>query len=186
MRSVEAALARLRGEWIRWRLYLTSRGRVVIGRNFCAHGPLEVIGQGRVRIGDNVTIGRDPFGDRCVSLQTQGSREALIEIGDDVALLGTHISSGKHVTVGARAWIEDARIMDSDFHKTGSGSDRQSLNVDNSAEVVVGEGASIAGRAMVLKGAKVGAGSRVRPGAVVLREAPAGATVAGFPARVER
>ena len=39
---------------------------------------------------------------------------------------------------------------------------------------------------MILKGVKVGAGACVRPGSVLLREVGEGATVSGFPARVER
>ena len=179
-------LGRVRGEYLRWKLYLSSGGRVVIGRGFCALGPLEVIGQGRIQIGDNVTIDYDPFRCRSVSLQTQGSRDALIEIGDNVSLLGTHISSGKHVVVGRDAWIEDARIMDSDFHETKPSGGRQALSVENAQEVRIGDGASIAGRAMVLKGAKVGACTCVRPGAVVLRDAPDNVTVAGYPARLEK
>jgi acetyltransferase-like isoleucine patch superfamily enzyme len=179
-------LARVRGEWIRWKLYVRSLGRVQIGSGFRAYGPVEVIGQGRIQIGNDVTVARDPFGVRAVSLQTQGSRDARIEIGDGVSLLGTHISCGQRVTVERKAWIEDARIMDSDFHETGASSERKNLSVASAVEVRVGEGAMIAGRAMVLKGARVGAGSTVRPGSVVLREAPDFLTVLGYPARVER
>jgi acetyltransferase-like isoleucine patch superfamily enzyme len=179
-------LARARGEWIRWKLWVQSLGRVQIGPGFRAFGPVEVIGQGRISIGKNVTVDRDPFGARAVSLQTQGSREARIEIGDEVSLLGTHISCGQRVTVEKRAWIEDARIMDSDFHETGASSERKNLSVASSAEVRIGEGAMIAGRAMVLKGATIGAGTTVRPGSVVLRDAPDHLTVMGYPARVER
>ncbi len=179
-------VARARGEWIRWKLYARSLGRVQIGSGFRAFGPVEVIGQGRITIGRNVTVDRDPFGARAVSLQTQGSRDAQIEIGDEVSLLGTHISCGQRVVVQRKAWIEDARIMDSDFHETGASSERKTLSVASAVEVTIGEGAMIAGRAMVLKGAKIGAGATVRPGSIVLREAPDFLTVVGYPARVER
>jgi acetyltransferase-like isoleucine patch superfamily enzyme len=184
--SLSDLLARLRGEWIRRKLFVQSLGRVRIGAGFRAYGPLQIIGQGHIHLGRDVTVRTDIFGCRTVSLQTQGSREAVIEVGDEVTLLGTHISSGRRVTIGRRAWIEDARIMDSDFHVTGSGEERQKLSVETSAEVAVGEGARIAGRAMILKGVKVGAGACVRPGSVLLREVAEGATVSGFPARAER
>ena len=178
--------ARVRGEWIRHSWYLRSFGRVCIGPGLRAYGPLQVIGQGRVCIGRDVTIGRDPFGSRTVSLQTQGSREAAIEVGDRVTLLGTHISCGRHVSIGRGSWIEDARIMDSDFHRTEPGAERHKLSVDSAAEVSLGERVCVAGRAMILKGVKIGAGACVRPGAVLLREVPAGSLVSGFPARAER
>ena len=165
---------------------MISLGRVRIGPGFRAYGPLHIIGQGRISIGRDVTVCPDPFGCRAVSLQTQGSRQAAIEMGDGVTLLGTHVSCGRRVSIGRGAWIEDARIMDSDFHETGAGPERQKLSVESSAEVVVGEGARVAGRAMILKGARVGAGACVRPGAVLLREAPEGSVVSGFPARAER
>ncbi len=179
-------VARVRGEWIRHRLFVQSLGRVRIGPGFRAYGPLEIIGQGHIRVGRGVTVANDIFGCRAVSLQTQGSREAVIEVGDDVTLLGTHISSGRRVSIGRGAWIEDARIMDSDFHVKASGEERQKLSVESSAEVSVGEGARVAGRAMILKGVKVGARACVRPGSVLLREVAEGAVVSGFPARAER
>ena len=49
-------------------------------------------------------------------------------------------------------------------------------------EVVVGEGAMVGAKAVVLPGVRVGAGAQVAANSLVTRDVPPGATVAGVPA----
>jgi acetyltransferase-like isoleucine patch superfamily enzyme len=49
---------------------------------------------------------------------------------------------------------------------------------------VVGDGVRIGANAVIDAGLCVGAGARIKPGAVVLADVPAGAVVAGNPALV--
>ena len=51
---------------------------------------------------------------------------------------------------------------------------------------VVEDGASLGSGAVILGGVRIGAGALVGAGAVVTRDVPAGATVAGVPARATR
>jgi acetyltransferase-like isoleucine patch superfamily enzyme len=181
---IDDLLARLRGEYYRIKFRLTSGGRIVIGRGFRAYAPLELGGSGRITLGDDVTVRRDAFGKREVSLQTMFDPAAQIEIGSGVTLSGTHISAGKRVAVEAGAWVEDARIMDSDFHEVGA-ENRHAESVADARDVVIGEGAQVGSGVMLLKGATIGKRTVVRPGSVVMRPTQAGVTISGFPARPE-
>ena len=97
---IDDLMARLRGEYYRMKFKLTTRGRVQIGRNFKAYAPIDIGGTGRITLGDDVTVRRDAFGNREVSLQTMYTPDAAIEIGSGVTLSGTHISAGKRVAYG--------------------------------------------------------------------------------------
>lgn len=181
---IDELMARVRGEYYRVKFKLTTGGRVQIGRNFKAYAPIDIGGTGRITLGDDVTVRRDAFGNREVSLQTMYTPDAAIEIGSGVTLSGTHISAGKRVAVEAGAWVEDARIMDSDFHEV-SAEKRHSDSVADARDVVIGEGAQIGSGVMLLKGATIGKRAVVRPGSVVMRPTQAGVTLSGFPARPE-
>ena len=183
---IDDVVARMRGRWYRLRYGLLSGGRVQIGKGFRAYAPLDLGGPGRIRIGENVTMRKDPFDHRSVSLHTMYSSAAEIVIEDDVRLAGTHISACKLVKVERGAWVEDARIMDSDMHVvTTDASARHQDSVGDARDVVIGENATVGSGVMLLKGAAVGRGSLVRPGSVVMRPTPADSVLAGFPARPE-
>jgi acetyltransferase-like isoleucine patch superfamily enzyme len=181
---IDDVIARLRGEYYRLRFKLTTGGRVSIGKGFRAYAPFDVGGTGRIQIGDDVTMRKDPFGNREVSLHTMYTSDAEIVIGDGVTLAGTHISAGKSVRVNDSAWVEDARIMDSDFHVV-SAEARHADSVADARDVVIGEGATVGSGVMLLKGAIVGRGSMVRPGSIVMRPTQDGVVLSGFPAKPE-
>lgn len=146
---------------------------------------------------------RDPavvFGDRLrvymwtrLSLQPDG----YVEVGDDSILVGAMFMSAGSITLGRRVIVSyGVTIADADFHPldpdlrrvdavahspVGRVEDRQPYAV---APVRIDDDVRIGLCAMVLKGVQIGAGAQVRPGAVVTRDVPAGATVAGNPARI--
>lgn len=104
-----------------------------------------------------------------------------IEIGRCVYVnYGCSISAHRLVRIGDSCLIgQYALIMDSDYH---SADDHSSLG--EVRPVVIGNRVWIGARAMVLKGVTIGDGACVAAGSVVTRDVPAGATVAGVPARV--
>lgn len=117
---------------------------------------------------------------------SQGSRVRLdgpgrIELGDRVFLnAGCLIMARRRVTIGDDVAVAlDAVITDSDHH----GLEGRPPRTD---PVVIGAGAWIGTRAMVLRGVTVGRRAVVAAGAIVTRDVPDDCLVAGQPARVVR
>ena len=147
-------------------------------------------------IADDVVLGRDVQIYNFVNLYG-------CEIGDETRI-GTFVEIQKGATVGARCKIsshtficEGVRVEDEVFigHGVQFINDRypRATRADGTPQTeadwtlqrtVVRRGASIGTGAVVLGGIEIGARSIVGAGAVVTRDVPAGATVAGNPARV--
>jgi acetyltransferase-like isoleucine patch superfamily enzyme len=120
----------------------------------------------------------------------------LLEVGDGTTLVGAVFMCAEHVRIGRRVVVSyHVTIADCDFHPRDPGL-RQQDAVANapfgdrsrrpplvSRPVVIGDDAWIGIGAIVLKGVRIGAGARVEAGAVVTADVPAGASVAGNPAR---
>lgn len=101
--------------------------------------------------------------------------------GTNVNGLGTKILVAESVTIGAGCTFSwDVQILDNDFHAlTVDGVKQPSV-----APVVIGDRVWVGTRAVVLKGVTIGDGAVVAAGAVVTKDVPAGAIVAGIPAKV--
>ncbi|MDT7570958.1 MAG: hypothetical protein QOE05_1132 [Actinomycetota bacterium] len=106
-----------------------------------------------------------------------------LEIGPDTNVngLGTRILVAESVRIGARCTFSwDVQILDNDFH---------SITVDGVegpkvAPVVIGDRVWVGTRAVILKGVTIGDGAVVAAGALVTKDVPPGAVVAGVPAKV--
>jgi acetyltransferase-like isoleucine patch superfamily enzyme len=155
---VEAGHLSLGSQWPDARVF--SRGHLIIAPG----GSLTVKGDFSIHTGMQVVV------DRGASL-TLGSGY----INDNV-----RISCFRSITVGHDVAIsESVLIRDSDNHE-----------IDGSrgatAPVVIGDHVWVGLRAMILKGVTIGDGAVVAAGAVVTRDVPARALVAGVPASVRR
>jgi acetyltransferase-like isoleucine patch superfamily enzyme len=106
---------------------------------------------------------------------------ALIRIGNGTYLnRGTEIVAAQRVTLGRDCKIaRDVLIMDTDQHGIHGGE-------PISRPVSVGNRVWIGARAIILKGVQIGDDAVVAAGAVVTRDVPSGAIVAGVPAKVMR
>lgn len=123
--------------------------------------------------------------------------EGQVTVGDDSVLVGAIFMCSDRITIGKRVVISyHVTIADSDFHPldlearrldaiaNAPGGDRSKRPPIESRPVVIEDDAWIGIGAIVLKGVHIGQGARVAAGSVVTRDVPAGATVAGNPARI--
>lgn len=107
----------------------------------------------------------------------------LIE-GDVVIGSNVTIKSGVYLWDGTR--IEDGVFIGPNATFTNDPFPRSKAYLEAFKGIVVREGASIGANATLLPGITIGANSMVGAGAVVTRNVPEGAVVAGNPAKVIR
>ena len=124
--------------------------------------------------------------------------EGYVEVGDDTVLAGAVVMCAESVRIGKRVAVSyGVTITDSDFHPIEPGARRADAIANApgadprgrlpavAKPVVIEDDVTIGVGAIVLKGVTIGRGASVAAGAVVTRNVPAGASVAGNPARVE-
>jgi len=113
-------------------------------------------------------------------------RGSRIVIGDDVGISGCTISASLSITIGNRVMLgSGCMITDSDAHPLRP-EDRSDDTKTGRAEVVIEDDVFVGTRAIILKGVRIGRGSVVGAGAVVVKSVPERVIVAGNPARVIR
>jgi acetyltransferase-like isoleucine patch superfamily enzyme len=157
-------------------------GGLWVGRHFQRTGP--VVWSGELPLPKIINEGG--------TLETEGcglGSGVRLEIGDGARLsigAGTYIHRNgvivahERVEIGRNCLISwDVVIIDDDHH------DRMGV-ARRIAPVVIGDGAWIGCRAIVLKGVTIGEGALVAANAVVTRDVPPHTLVAGQPARVIR
>lgn len=166
---MEVAADRLRASWWRWR-----------GARL---GP-------KCRIGGGAIVTRP----ECVTSgeRLQVERGAYLKIVDGAARVelgaftfigfGTELDIAGSLRVGAHVLIAPGCFITDHRHRRRAGVllDAQG---NECRPVVIGDDAWIGAHAVVLPGVTIGAGAIVGAGAVVTRDVPAGAIVAGVPAR---
>ena len=147
---------------------------------------LLIKGPGRVEIGENCIIS-SLAGSRIqlVTLFTHSS-DAKITIGNNVQLIAAKISSKFAISIGNNVIIEDASILDTDFHTLDIA--RQTPQNENleTCQVVIEDNVHVGARSIITKGVTVGRASCVYPGSVVHRSIPSHSSVIGNPAKLIR
>lgn len=159
----------------------------LIDSSFCFKQFFSVAPVG-LRVGSHVTLWR-------TSLATE--ENGLIEIGDYSYLTNASVVCTGHIKIGARVMIAGGvTIADSDLHPTPSAArmadtialspigDRTQRPAVGFVPIVIEDDVWIGYNAAILKGARIGAGAVIAPGAVVIRDVPPGAYVAGNPANI--
>jgi acetyltransferase-like isoleucine patch superfamily enzyme len=141
-------------------------------------GRLQIRGPGRVVLGDNIRVGM------LVTPWTH-SAEAVITIGERSFLNGTRFGCNERITIGPRAILGSASIIDTDFHSTQANRHDSDAPV-RTAPVDLAENVWVAANVGILPGTRIGRNSVVAFGAVCIGEYPADVIIAGNPARVLR
>jgi acetyltransferase-like isoleucine patch superfamily enzyme len=154
------------------RIYMrksTSLGKIVIAR-----GKPFISNKGEMHLGSRISIWSGTARTRLTV-----HRNGFMKIGDNNFINGAIISASERVTIGNNCKFGPySMIMDSDFHDVA---DHNCAGL--SAPVVIEDNVWVGAKATILKGVTIGTGAVVAIGAVVTKDVPPFAVVAGVPAR---
>lgn len=110
---------------------------------------------------------------------------AVIVVGDDCGATGAVLVADERIEVGNRVLFgANVVVTDTDFHPLDAEARRRAPQDGAHAPVIIEDDVFVGTQALILKGVRIGRGAVIGAGAVVTRAVPAGAVVAGNPARV--
>ena len=156
--------------------YKLSRRNVTIGRKFMVSGRFHIVGPGRVLIGDNVQF----WGK--VTPWTY-SKDAEINIGNNVILDGTRFGCRENIRIGDNCMIGECRLLDTDFHSVYPGV-RNDPKYVLSAPIIIGKNVWMTINCVVTKGVRIGDGATITPNSVVFTNVPDNCIYGGNPAKL--
>ena len=179
--------ARLPGDWFAGRIpaNVVAGEGTVIDSSFCFKHFYSTREAG-LRVGRHTTIWRASLA---------ADEGAVIEIGDYCYIANASLVCSERIQIGSRVLVAGGvTIADSDFHPLAPAArladtvalspvgDRARRPRVETRPVRIEDDVWVGYNATILKGVTVGAGALVAPGALVLRDVPPGAEVAGNPA----
>lgn len=143
---------------------------------------------GSIQIGENFTAvsrwQKNSIGLQQRVIMKTMRQGARIAIGRNVGISGSTISANQSITLGDDVLVgAGVLITDCDAHPV-SYQARLRDEAPAMAPVVIEDGVFIGTRSIVLKGVRIGRGSVVAAGSVVVHDVPSGVIVAGNPAKV--
>jgi acetyltransferase-like isoleucine patch superfamily enzyme len=160
-------------------LVVRNGQRVVIGRGFTIVKKMRISGPGKCTIGENVVLDGSMH---TVTLPTY-TKEAEITIGSNSFINGARFGCAKRIVVGKNCILGDCRIMDTNFHSLYPGR-REDPNLIRVAAVEIGDDCWVGASVFILPGTRIGPGSTVAAGSVVMGRFPRNSVIAGNPAQV--
>jgi acetyltransferase-like isoleucine patch superfamily enzyme len=161
-----------------------NNGNIVVGPGLRLQCWLSIKGPGRVEIGENCAVSAIA-GSRVklVTLYTH-SPDAVLQVEDNVQLIAARISCKFSISIGNNVIIEDASILDTDFHTLDISRKTPSNENVETCRIVIEEGVAIGSRAIITKGVTLGRKACIYPGAVVQKSFPAFSQIIGNPAKI--
>lgn len=158
-----------------WHRLVLHRKSTEVGKGVSVSGALSLRNQGYLSIGAHSSLLNSVHRTRL----SVGPGASLI-IGEHCRINGAIIAAMDRIEIGDHCQLAPmVHMMDTDFHDL---SDR--TKAGKQASIVLEDYVRLGTRAMVLKGVTIHEGAVVAPGAVVTRDVPAYALVAGVPAKV--
>lgn len=157
---------------------------VQIGQGLKIYKKVSISGSGRVEIGKNCVMAGIP-GDssQYVCLESLHP-ESVLQIGDNASLYAARIAAKFRVVVGNDVLIEEAGIMDTDYHSIARDRGEPLSEKEDKCRVTIGNRVSMGARSSVLKGTTIGDDVIIAPGSIVTMSVKPGSVVAGNPARI--
>jgi acetyltransferase-like isoleucine patch superfamily enzyme len=154
---------------------LASQLRYPLPASVVIEGRAFVYGTGAIRIGENALLYPHLY------LETQPGAE--IVLGDSVVLsTGVHLAARAGIRVGRGTMIGEYSSLRDANHAREEGRTVRESGYDT-RPITIGEEVWIGRGVIVLSGVTIGDGATIGANAVVTRDVPAGAVVAGVPAR---
>ena len=110
---------------------------------------------------------------------------AKIVIGRNVGMTGATIVSAEYIQIGDRVQIgANSTIVDTDFHPLDPVERQTDFLAGKHAPIIIEEDVFIGMNCLILKGVRIGSGSTVGAGSVVVHDVPKFSVVAGNPAKI--
>lgn len=164
--------------------------KIIYGKNVDIVGKLHIINNGRIEIGNNVTINSaiwaNPIGGSprtCLKTFSTG----MIKIGDGTGISNSAITSASKVIIGKNVMIgADCRIYDTDFHPIEANyriGQKRDDSKTKTFPVVIDDYAFIGAGSIILKGTHIGKNTIIGAGSVVVGNIPDNEIWGGNPAQ---
>ena len=159
--------------------------KMTLGEGTRIRSRLLIKGPGKVVVGANCILDKDPWGADFVTFHTHHP-EALIAIGDNVILRATRFGCHENITVGTGAVLENASLYDSDFHNVDASRRDEDYHHRN-RPVIIGDHCYLGLECQCGKGAQLGPSVKVLPLSIIgTRRVPGSATIWGNPPKLAR
>lgn len=173
-------IARIRGRLFAAKCKLLRRN-ITVGKNLRLYVKLDLVDVGRVILGDNCQI-RGMAGSRhkFVCLASLDP-EAEVSIGNNAILCAARITAKFGVTIGDDVIIEDASILDTDFHTLDKSRDIPQDENATRCTIRIGRRVGIGAQSVILKGVEIGDDCLIAPSSVVNKSIRPGHFAQGNP-----
>ncbi len=150
----------------------------VLGNSFYVNN------QGKITIGNRVSLHSFPNGTIYRTSLSTYYPEAVIEIGNNCNINGTVIHSNQFVSIGNKCMLGPGTVIaDNDSHRISVDPvERRRKAV--SKPIIIKDNVWVGMNCLILKGVIIGENSIVAAGSVVVKEVPPNTLVGGNPAKV--